>query len=209
MISSLHVRELALARGDRRLVEGLDLDLAAGEAVVVEGPNGSGKTSLLRAVAGLMRPEAGAVTFDAADGSSLDPEEARTAGLHLLGHADGLAGGRRGGDELAFWARWLGGGPDDLARAADTFDLAPLLPLEVRRLSAGQRRRLSLARLLAAPRPLWLLDEPLAPLDAATRARFGEVLAAHLTGGGLVLAAAHDPLPVPARRLALGARQPA
>lgn len=87
----------------------------------------------------------------------------------------------------------------------DAFELAPLLPLEVRRLSAGQRRRLSLARLLAAPRPLWLLDEPLAPLDAARRARFGEVLAAHLAGGGLVLAAAHDPLPVPTRVVAVGA----
>ena len=86
----------------------------------------------------------------------------------------------------------------------EALELAPLLELEVRKLSAGQRRRLALARLIAAPRALWLLDEPLAPLDAARRARFGELMAAHLVGGGMVLAAVHDPLPVPARPIRIG-----
>ena len=89
--------------------------------------------------------------------------------------------------------------------AIDRLALAPLLDLEVRRLSAGQRRRLALARLIAAPRPLWLLDEPMAPLDAGWRARFGEIMAEHLAGGGLILAAVHDPLPIPARAVDLAA----
>lgn len=194
----LDIAGLSITRGGRVLFAGLHLHIAAGEAVALTGANGAGKTSLLRAVAGLLRPAAGVVAFAGAHGA-LDPDEARTGALHLLGHHDGLRLGRTAREELAFWARWLGGRPADLARAVDAFDLAALLPLEVRRLSAGQRRRLSLARLLAAPRPLWLLDEPLAPLDAAMRARVGAILAAHLAGGGLVLAAAHDPLPVPAR----------
>ena len=92
-----------------------------------------------------------------------------------------------------------------MARAVEAFELSPLLGLEVRRLSAGQRRRLALARLIASPRPLWMLDEPMAPLDAARRARFGEMMAAHLAGGGLILAAVHDPLPIPARTVTIGA----
>ena len=198
----LDVSGLSIARGERVLFAGFDLAIAAGEAVALTGANGAGKTSLLRAIAGLLRPAAGAIAFAGVDGA-LDPDEARTGGLHLLGHHDGLRLGRTAAEELAFWARWLGGRPADLAHAIDAFDLSALLPLEVRRLSAGQRRRLSLARLLAAPRPLWLLDEPLAPLDAAMRARFGGLMAGHLAGGGLVLAAAHDPLPVPAREARL------
>ena len=99
----------------------------------------------------------------------------------------------------------MGGGADAIAEAVAAFDLAPLLGLDVRKLSAGQRRRLALARLIASPRPLWLLDEPLAPLDAAQRARFGELMAEHVRGGGLVLAAVHDPLPIPARGVELSA----
>ena len=202
---ALAVEGLALARGGRTLFAGLDLRLEAGEAAVLSGANGAGKTSLLRAVAGLLRPAAGTVGFEAADGGALDPDEARAGALHLMGHHDGLKLGRRAGEELAFWARWTGGCAESLDRAVEAFALAPLLELEVRRLSAGQRRRLALARLLAAPRPLWLLDEPLAPLDALARLRFGEVMAAHLADGGMVLAAAHDPLPVPARAVRIGA----
>lgn len=204
-VEGLAVEGLALARGGRTLFAGLDLRLARGEAAVLCGANGAGKTSLLRAVAGLLRPAAGVVAFEGAHGAPLDPDEARAGALHLMGHHDGLKLGRRAGEELAFWARWTGGAPADLDRAVEAFDLAPLLELEVRRLSAGQQRRLGLARLLAAPRALWLLDEPLAPLDARARARFGEVMAAHLAGGGLVLAAAHDPLPVPAREVRVDA----
>ena len=203
-MKALTVEALTLARGGRTLFDGLAFTLAAGEAAVLSGPNGAGKTSLLRAVAGLLRPQAGAVSFSAVDGP-LEAEAARERRLHFLGHHDGLKSGRTAAEELGFWTRWLGGAEADRARAEAAFTLEPLLRLEVRRLSAGQRRRLSLSRLLAAPRPLWLLDEPMAPLDAQQRARFGEILAAHLAGGGLVLAAAHDPLPVPARTIDVGA----
>ncbi len=204
MITALSVTDLALARGGRTLFCGLSFRLAAGEAAVLSGPNGAGKTSLLRAVAGLLRPAAGAVVFESGAGA-LEAEHARERHAHLLGHHDGLKTGRTAAEELGFWTRWLGGADAPRAAAERAFDLAPLLRLEVRRLSAGQRRRLSLARLLAAPRALWLLDEPLAPLDAGRRLAFGDVLRTHLDDGGLVLAAAHDPLPVPARTIAVGA----
>ena len=202
MIHTLSIEALALARGERPLFTGFDLTLQAGEAVVLTGANGAGKTSLLRAVAGLLRPAGGAVRFFGRQGE-LEAEAARATGLHLLGHHDGLKTGRTAGEELAFWSAWLGGG--DAKAAVEGLDLAPLLDLEVRKLSAGQRRRLSLARLMAAPRSLWLLDEPLAPLDAARRSRFGEIMRAHLDTGGLILAAVHDPLPIPARVVAVGA----
>ncbi len=196
MITALHIEALALRRGERLLFERLDLHLAAGEAVALTGANGSGKTSLLRAIAGLIRPEAGTIRFDGAE-----PEAARAEGLHLIGHQDGLKPHRLARDELAFQAVWTGAAAMDAA--VQRLALAPLLNLEVRRLSAGQRRRLALARLIATPRPLWLLDEPLAPLDAVWRRRFGEVMAEHLAGRGLILAAVHDPLPVPTRTLEL------
>ena len=200
MITTLSIEALALARGERPLFSGFDLTLRSGEAVTLTGVNGAGKTSLLRAVAGLLRPVGGRVRFVGAQGE-LDADVARAGGLHLLGHHDGLKTARTAGEELAFWSAWLGG---DGANAVERLDLAPLLGLEVRKLSAGQRRRLSLARLLAAPRALWLLDEPLAPLDAARRTRFGEIMGSHLAGGGLILAAVHDPLPIPARTVAVG-----
>ncbi|MET0274601.1 MAG: heme ABC exporter ATP-binding protein CcmA [Phenylobacterium sp.] len=200
MIQALELRGLAVRRGGRLLFDNLDLSLAAGEACALTGANGAGKTSLLRAVAGLVRLEAGEVDF-----GRVDPGEARGSGLHLVGHHDGLKPARTAREELTFWSRWSGGTEAGLASATEAMALAPLLDLEVRRLSAGQRRRLALARLLAAPRPLWLLDEPLSPLDAGWRARFGAMMQTHLAGGGLILAAVHDPLPIPARSLELNA----
>jgi len=208
MISRLWVDSLAVERGERRLFTDFSLEIASGEAVALTGPNGAGKTSLMRAVAGLLRPAAGEVRFEGPDGP-LDAEDARAGGMHLLGHLDGLKTSRTAGEELAFWAAWAGAPPDGVGRAVGRLELESLLDLDVRRLSAGQRRRLSLARLVAAPRPLWLLDEPLAPLDAARRALVGELMAEHLAGGGLILAAVHDPLPVPAREAAIaGAATP-
>jgi heme exporter protein A len=200
VIDRLELDRIAVRRGGRRLFDGVSLKLAAGEACALTGANGAGKTSLLRAVAGLVRLEAGSVGFGGAE-----PAEARGAGLHLVGHLDGLKPARMAAEELAFWSRWTGGTEAGFALAVDALELSALLDLEVRRLSAGQRRRLALARLVAAPRPLWLLDEPLSPLDARWRARFGELMAAHLAGGGLILAAVHDPLPIPAKALELAA----
>lgn len=205
LIHAVTVSGLTLSRGERRLFERMDLGLNAGEAAALTGANGVGKTSLLRALAGFIRPDAGEIDFTGADETTLDAGEARGRGLHLLGHLDGLKGGRRVGDELAFQARWLGGDDSGISRAIERFALRPLLDLPVRTLSAGQRRRVALARMVAAPRPLWLLDEPFAPLDADWRAEVGDLMAAHLNGGGLILAAVHDPLPVAARVVDLDA----
>lgn len=194
MISAVHIEALAVRRGERWLFSDLSSSVGAGEAAALTGRNGAGKTSLLRAVAGLLRPEAGTVRFDGDE-----------ADLHLIGHLDGLKPGRTAWEELRFQALWTGGSEASAQAAAEAFDLKPLLGLEVRRLSAGQRRRLALARLAASPRSLWLLDEPMAPLDAIHRARFGEAMAAHLKGGGIILAAVHDPLPVTARTVEIAA----
>ncbi|WP_158914358.1 heme ABC exporter ATP-binding protein CcmA [Caulobacter sp. S45] len=203
MISRLSIEALALVRGERPLFDGFDLTVEAGEAVALTGANGAGKTSLLRAVAGLLPPAAGRIVFHDPSGQ-IDPEEARARDLHLLGHHDGLKPGRTAAEELDFWTRWLGGMDEGRAHAVQALELEPLLALEVRKLSSGQRRRLALARLIAAPRGLWLLDEPLAPLDAARRTRFGALMRVHLDGGGMILAAVHDPLPVPTRAVSLG-----
>lgn len=191
--------KLSLSRGERVLFRDLSLEVASGEAVALTGANGAGKTSLLRAIAGFIRPDAGTIAFSAADAG-----EARARHLHWLGHLDGLKGARRAREELAFQARWFGADDDGIAAAVDILALEPLLDLEVRKLSAGQRRRLAFARLVAAPRPLWLLDEPFAPLDARWREALGLLMRAHLDKGGAILAAVHDPLPIPARALDIG-----
>ncbi len=200
MIGALTIENLALRRGGRLLFSELSLELRPGQAAALVGRNGAGKTSLLRAIAGLILPETGTIGF-----GGLEPEEARASYVHLAGHQDGQKPARTAWEELSFWARWSGASEQAARDAAQTLDLTRLLELEVRRLSAGQRRRLSLARLLAAPRPLWLLDEPLSPLDADWRVRFGEIMAAHLAGGGLIVAAVHDPLPIPALSLEITA----
>jgi heme exporter protein A len=204
MITALSVEGLAVRRGDRLLFQALDLALAAGEAVALTGPNGAGKTSLLRAIAGFILPAAGRIAFAGA-AEPLDADEARRADVHLLGHQDALKTQRTAREELVFQTLWTGGDTAGALAAASTLGLNRVLGLAVRQLSAGQRRRLALARLVASPRALWLLDEPLAPLDAQHRALFGELIARHLQGGGLVLAAVHDPLPIAARGLEIGA----
>jgi heme exporter protein A len=201
MIVGLRAERLALRRGERLLLRDFDLALAVGEAVALTGPNGAGKTTLLRALAGLIAPAAGEIAFLGENGGAMDADEARRSDLHLLGHQDGLKAGRVARDELVFQVRWTGGDEAGALAAAESLGLTPLLTLAVRHLSAGQRRRLALARLMACPRALWLLDEPLAPLDARHRALFGEAMTAHLARGGLILAAVHDPLPIAARQV--------
>lgn len=190
---------LTVSRGERVLFRDLSFHIAPGEAVALTGANGAGKTTLLRTLAGFIRPDAGTVTF-----ADIDPAEARAHRIHWLGHLDGLKTGRRAREELEFQARWSGANDEGIAAAIAGLALEPLLDLEVRKLSAGQRRRLAFARLIAAPRPLWLLDEPFAPLDARWRAALGLMMQAHLDRGGAILAAVHDPLPVPARVLDIG-----
>jgi len=202
MIVSLEIENLAVARGDRLLFRGFGLKLGSGEAAALTGRNGAGKTSLLRAIAGMIRPSDGRIAFRSADGE-LPAEDARTRDLHLIGHLDGLKAGRTAWDELKFQVAWTGGTIARAEAACERLDLIRLRGLEVRKLSAGQRRRLALARLVASPRRLWLLDEPLAPLDAERRSVFGALMREHLDAGGLILAAVHDPLPIAARSVEL------
>ena len=191
---------LTISRGERVLFRDLSFDLASGETVALTGANGAGKTSLLRALAGFIRPDAGTIAFADSDSAG-----ARARHIHWLGHQDGLKTGRRAREELTFQAQWAGADADGVAAAVDVLALEPLLDLEVRKLSAGQRRRLAFARLIAAPRPIWLLDEPFAPLDARWRGALGLLMQAHLDKGGGIIAAVHDPLPVAARTLNIGA----
>jgi heme exporter protein A len=203
LISALVIEGLAISRGDRSLFTGLDLRLEAGQAILLTGANGAGKTSLLRAVAGFLRPAAGSIRFLGAEGE-VDATDARSRAIHHVGHQDGLKPGRRAWDELLFQTQWTGGSRADAERARDVLKLAPLCGLEVRKLSAGQRRRVALARLIASRRPLWLLDEPFAPLDAERREAFGALMREHLGGGGMILAAVHDPLPISAQVVEIG-----
>ena len=198
----LSVSSLTVSRGERILFRDLSFSLNSGEAMALTGANGAGKTSLLRAIAGFIRPDAGTVSF-----AEVDPAKARTDHIHWMGHLDGLKSAHRAREELAFQAKWHGASEDGIAAAVDVLALTPLLDLEVRKLSAGQRRRLAFARLIAAPRPIWLLDEPLSPLDAGWREAVGLLMQAHLDKGGGIIAAVHDPLPVAARALDIGAKR--
>lgn len=196
---------LALDRGGRRLFEDVAFTVEAGESLVVTGPNGAGKSSLLRVVAGLLSPSEGTVRLEGGD-----DELPVSAQAHYLGHLDAVKPSLSVAEALGFWAVYLGGRRDRVDDALDAVGLLPLADLPSAYLSAGQRRRLALARLIAAPRPLWLLDEPTAALDAAAERRLGDLIREHAAAGGMVVAATHAELPIPApRRLVLGDRVPA
>ena len=195
---------LALDRGGRRLFEDVAFTVAAGESLVVTGPNGAGKSSLLRVVAGLLSPSEGTVRLEGGD-----DELPFAAQVHYLGHLDAVKPSLSVAEALGFWAVYLGGSRTRVDDALDAVGLLALADLPSAYLSAGQRRRLALARLIAAPRPLWLLDEPTAALDAAAERRLGDLIRDHVSGGGIVVAATHAELPIPEpRRLALGGRVP-
>lgn len=180
---------LACERGGRLLFRDLSLDVRGGELMALMGPNGVGKSSLLRMLAGLLRPNAGTVRIETPDAAH-EPE----GFVHYLGHLDGIKGGLSVRDNLAFWRRFQGGG-GVLEEALEAVGLASLAGISAGVLSAGQRKRLALARLLVAPRAVWLLDEPGSALDAQGEAMLGGLLARHCAGGGLAVAATHAPLP--------------
>jgi heme exporter protein A len=180
---------LGCVRGDREVFAGINFSVASGQALAITGPNGAGKSSLLRIIAGLVRATSGRITL--ADG---DPELSVPEQAHYLGHQDALKPSLSVTENLAFWARYLGTGPTTVTEALGAVGLGPIRDLPAGYLSAGQRRRLSIARLMAVRRPIWLLDEAAAALDAAAQARLVELMRAHLAGGGLILAATHAPL---------------
>jgi len=196
---SLKINDLRLVKGYKLLISGLNFEISAGEALSLYGENGVGKTTLLRTLAGFDTPDGGHIRFTH-DDQPLEADAARTQHLHFLGHHDALSPARTVAQELDFQASYLGGGVD---AAIAPLRLKPLLDLETRHLSAGQKRRLSCARLLMAPRALWLLDEPMAPLDMEHRALLGGLMQAHLADGGMIIAAVHDPLPFATRMLRL------
>jgi heme exporter protein A len=180
---------LTCERGGRTVFSALSFTIRSGEALIVTGPNGAGKSSLLRLVAGLVDPAGGGLSLEGGNADLGIGEQA-----HYIGHLDALKPAMTVRQTLRFWSDFLGGSDVDTQRALDVFDLVALVELPVAYLSAGQRRRLSLARLCLAQRPLWLLDEPTVALDAASLARLVGVMEAHLERGGLVLAATHQPL---------------
>ena len=205
-MSALEGHGLGAVRGATRLFRGVDFHAAAGEWVALVGPNGSGKTTLLRGVAGLTRLDAGEVRLDGerVTGASERFRESVIYAGHLPGIKDDLTAEENLRTLLA-----LRGIPCDAARelaALEEVGLAKRRRLPARRLSAGQRRRIGLARLLLDPAAIWLLDEPLTALDDEGRALFEAALSRHLARGGLALLATHhDLLPAPARVVRMGA----
>ncbi len=167
---------LGCVRGSRSVFEGINLELSSGEALALIGPNGAGKSSLLRLIAGLLRPVAGRI--DLAGGV---PERTLAEQAHYLGHLDALKPSLTVAENLGFWVRYLGGDVTALPDSLMAVGLGGLADLPAAYLSAGQRRRLSLARLIAVPRPIWLLDEPASALDAAGQERLATLMRDHLS----------------------------
>ena len=181
-------------RGGRRVFAGLSFSLGPGEVLVLRGPNGSGKSSLLRLLAGFLAPAGGELVW--AGAKVAEDAAAHRLRLHYVGHADALTGALTARENLAFAAALNGAPGDRVAGALAGFDLLALADVPARFLSAGQKRRVALARLLTGRRPLWLLDEPGVGLDAASRARLEQALADHRRAGGLAVLATHGDVAV-------------
>ncbi len=191
---------LACHRGGRDVFTGVSFSVASGEILAVTGRNGAGKSSLLRTVAGFVRSAAGSVALEGGD-----PELTIAEQSHYLGHQDALKPALSVGENLHFWIGFLGSKGAEAAPALEAVGLDSLADLPAAYLSAGQRRRLSIARLLAVKRPIWLLDEPMSTLDDAAQDRLAGFMRSQLAGGGLVLAATHGALGIAGtRELRLG-----
>jgi len=183
----LEVEDLGCVRAGRPVFAGLSFSLGAGQVVTLVGPNGSGKSSLLRILAGLLPPTLGRVTCRT--------DEDLAPRLHYLGHRDALKPLLSVAEDLRFWQRYWRGPAAAPRDAMAAYELSGLADRPCRLLSAGQRRRLALARLLLAQAPLWLLDEPTVGLDAASVGLFGRALADHRRRGGAAVVATHLALP--------------
>ena len=189
---------LGCVRGLRSVFNDINLELCSGETLALVGPNGSGKSSLLRLVAGLLRPSAGRIELAGGLADRSIPEQA-----HYLGHLDALKPSLTVAENLGFWTSYLGEATAPTGPALASVGLGTLADLPAAYLSAGQRRRLSLARLIAIRRPIWLLDEPTSALDAAAQDRLSELMREHLGSGGIIMAATHGPLGIDAKELRL------
>jgi heme exporter protein A len=192
-------RGVRCVRGGREVFSGLDFVISSGEALAVTGANGSGKTSLLRMIGGLLALAGGSIDLEGGEGELTLAEQA-----HYLGHRDAMKPALSVLENLSFWRNFLGGEVLDAGQSLKLAGIEHAAHLPAAYLSAGQRRRLSIARLIAVRRPIWLLDEPTSALDAAGQALFTDVMRDHLTRGGLVIAATHAPLGVEARELRMG-----
>ena len=179
----LELRDLVVARGGVPVLAGVSFSVTPGHALVLRGPNGSGKTTLLRTIAGLQ---------PALSGEILGGDET----IAYTAHSDGLKAMLSVRENLAFWAE-LFGHAGDAERAMVAFDLEPLADRYAGQLSAGQKRRLGLARMLVTGRPIWVMDEPTVSLDAGSVAQFAAVVGAHLQGGGSAILATHIDLGLP------------
>ena len=197
---NLVAKNLASCRGGRPLFAGISFVLGAGEALLLLGPNGSGKTTLIRTIAGLLTPAAGSIRIEGGD-----PERSLGEQCHYVGHRNAVKASLTVAENATFWCRFLGRRCDGVDAALAAFGLASLRDIPAAYLSAGQKRRLSLARVLLAYRPIWLLDEPAVSLDQPAQAALTRVVGVHLTAGGVVIAATHVPLGLSkARELHLG-----
>lgn len=200
--SRLTASGIGVTRGGRSIFTQISFTLGSGEMLAILGANGAGKSTLLRAAAGLLPLASGSMRFEVnGDSDAMIGEN-----THYFGHLDGLKPALTVRDNLALWARVAGRSGLSTLEALEQVELDHLDDLPAGYLSAGQRRRASLARLLVVQRPIWLLDEPTSALDTRSESTFGELLAGHLASGGLALAATHRPLPVASHAtLSLGA----
>lgn len=198
--------DLTCIRGERQVFAGLGFAIDGGEALVLTGPNGSGKSSLLRLMAGLLDPAAGRLSWD---GAAIEEDpDAHRARVRYLGHADAVKPVLSVAENLGFWAGLAGGG--DVDGALGAFGIRHLADVPARFLSAGQKRRLALARVVVAPAPLWLLDEPATALDSASIEALRAAIRGHRRTGGMVAVSTHADIGLEdARGLDLGLLEPA